>query len=227
MSAQNLVSLARLHVGSEHAQTLIELVVVVSILGVILTPLATSFATSMRQEASQARRDDAQDGARSALSRMRLDIHCAHATTLPVQQNAYGGFTLTLPENPGQCPGVVAASSGVSGIEWCTIPYPESTTRFRLYRLNATSLESCSASAAATFMSDYISPPSAGWPTNAATMPIPTEWAGNIWPTADTCTAGSLPTIAVDLNVSYDPVDHPGEAYELTDRIAALNSDPC
>jgi hypothetical protein len=114
--------------------------------------------------------------------------------------------------------------TGVSGIERCTIPYPGSTTRFRLYRLNATSLESCSSNAAATFMTDYIAPPSGGWPSNAATTPAPTDWAGNIWPTADTCTAGSLPTIAVDLNVSYDPVGHPKR--HTTSRIGSRRSTP-
>lgn len=144
-----------------------------------------------------------------------------------MQQNVYGGFTLTLPENPGQCPAVVPASSGVSGVEWCTVPYPGSTTRFRLYRLNATSLDACNAESGAPFETDYISAPQGGWPANAATVPAPASWAGNIWPTADTCTAGSLPTIAIDLDVSLDPVAHAAEGYELADRIAALNSDPC
>ena len=41
------------------------------------------------------------------------------------------------------------------------------------------------------------------------------------------CAAGSLPTVAIDLNIAIDPVNYPNEHYELTDRIAALNSDPC
>jgi hypothetical protein len=36
-----------------------------------------------------------------------------------------------------------------------------------------------------------------------------------------------LPTIGVDLNVALDPTGHPTERYEMTDRIAALNADPC
>jgi prepilin-type N-terminal cleavage/methylation domain-containing protein len=211
---------------ADGGQTLVEMLVVISILAIVLTPLITTFVTSMTQQSLQTRRENSQSNARSALARMRLDIHCAHATTLPVQQNPYGGFTLTLPENPGQCPAVVAASSGVSGIEWCTIPYPGSTTRFRLYRLNATTLAGCNADLGATFVTDSIAVPSGGWPANTATLPTPGDWAGNIWPTADTCSAGSLPTIAVDLNITADPL-HPNDDYELSDRIAALNSDPC
>ena len=52
-------------------------------------------------------------------------------------------------------------------------------------------------------------------------------WTGNIWPTIDTCTAGSLPTVSVDINVALDPVNYPNERYELTDRIASMNADPC
>jgi type II secretory pathway pseudopilin PulG len=227
MRIRTTLKLARRRAGDEHAQSLVEALVAMAILGIILAPMAAAFTSSLRHEAIQSRREQAQAGARTALQRMRLDIHCAHATTLPVQQNSYGGYTLTLPENPGQCPGVVPSTSGVSGVEWCTIPYSGSTTRFRLYRLNATTLASCNATATATFQSDYIAPPPAGWPTNASTTPTPTDWAGNIWPTADTCTAGSLPTIAIDLNISVDPVDHPADGYELRDRIASLNSDPC
>jgi type II secretory pathway pseudopilin PulG len=227
MSAFAMLARARRRLRDERAQTLVELLGVMAILLIVLVPITASFVTSLSNQASQTRREDAQANARTALERLRLDIHCAHATSLPVQQNAYGGFTLTLPENPGQCPGVVPASSGSSGVEWCTIPYPGSTIRYQLFRLNATSLAACDGTSTATYETDYITAPPAGWPTNAATSPTPTSWAGNIWPTADTCTAGSLPTIAIDLNIAIDPVNHANERYELTDRIAALNSDPC
>jgi hypothetical protein len=38
--------------------------------------------------------------------------------------------------------------------------------------------------------------------------------------------AARLPTIAVDLNIAADP-PHPTDHDELSDRIAALDSDPC
>jgi len=207
--------------------TVIEVVVVMAIVGIVLTPIASSFASASRAQVSQVRRADANSQARLALQRMRVDIHCAHATTLPVQQNSYGGFTLTLPETPGQCPGVVPASSGVSGIEWCTIPYPGSTTRFQLYRYNATALAECSGGEGSTFSADYIAETPSGWPSNSATNPPPDSWAGNIWPSSDTCTAGNLPTIGIDINVAVDPDNAPNDRYEMVDRIAALNSDPC
>src|SRR5438034_462989 len=86
------------------------------------TPLVMSFATGMRQEVDQTRREESYANARLALQRMRVDVHCA--TAGGVAQNAYGGFTLTLQENndagdgAGWCPSVLPAGSGVSGVQW-------------------------------------------------------------------------------------------------------------
>ena len=123
----------------ERGYTLVELLTVMVILGIVLAPIVTSLRLGMRQEVDQTRREDAYSNVRLALQRMRLDIHCSHshAAQLPVQQNSYGGFTLTLTENPGQCPGVVPASSNVTAVEWCTIPVRGSTTRYQLFRYNA------------------------------------------------------------------------------------------
>ncbi len=227
MLVRKILERLRLRAHDERAQSIVELIVVMAVLGIVVAPISAAFATSMRHQAGQTRREEAQSSARAALQRMRLDIHCAHATTLPLQQNDYGGFTLMLPENPGQCPGVVPLSSGASGVAWCTIPYPGSTTRFRLFRLTANSVAECNGGTGATFEIDYIAAPVSGWPTNAGSSPVPTSWAGNIWPTSDTCTAGSLPSVAVDINVSQNPTTMPNEGYELIDRIAALNADPC
>ena len=62
-----------------------------------------------------------------------------------VDQNAAGGFTLTLSENnhdsPGKagwCPGVIPYDPAVipqpDGVQWCTAPVNSSSTRFALYR---------------------------------------------------------------------------------------------
>src|SRR5262249_57602408 len=118
--------------------TLVELIVVMSIMALVATPLVMSFTTGMRQEVDQTRREEAYANARLALQRLRVDIHCATGTP-GVAQNAYGGFTLTLQENneasgAGWCPSVVPSGSGVSGGQGCPIPYPGPTTRLRLSR---------------------------------------------------------------------------------------------
>ena len=81
----------------EEGYTLIELLVVVTILGTVLIGLTTSFAAGLTAEAGSVRRVTAQENARLALSRMRVDVHCASAAPAP-QENPFGGFTLTLTE---------------------------------------------------------------------------------------------------------------------------------
>jgi prepilin-type N-terminal cleavage/methylation domain-containing protein len=213
--------------GSEEGYTLIELLVVLGILGLVLAPLASSFASAMQNESDQTRREQSYANARLALQRMRLDIHCAGGVT-SVDENAAGGFTLTLTENhEGQdawCPGVIPAGDISSGVQWCTVPYDSSTVRFVLYRYLGLDPDDCGSGSSSTFQVDYLAQPPAGWPTSSRTTTPPVDWIGNLWPDPTACTAGGLPTVAVDLNVALDPVAHPNERYELRDQIALRNA---
>jgi prepilin-type N-terminal cleavage/methylation domain-containing protein len=87
--------LVRARLREEHGYTLFELLTVVAIMGFVLTGLTTSFAAGLNAEAGTIRRADAQQNARLALDRMRIDVHCASGAPAP-QENPYGGFTLTL-----------------------------------------------------------------------------------------------------------------------------------
>jgi prepilin-type N-terminal cleavage/methylation domain-containing protein len=215
--------LMRARLREEHGYTLFELLTVVAIMGFVLTGLTTSFAAGLNAEAGTIRRADAQQNARLALDRMRIDVHCASGAPAP-QENPYGGFTLTLTESPNVCPAVTTTSSGV---QWCTIPYLGSTTHWQLFRFLGTQLSDCDGVGVSTLMIDYITVPTAGWPTNSGTSPTPTDWDGNLWPTPATCPAGSLPVVAVSLTVNVDPVTHPERAYNLGDSIALRNALRC
>jgi prepilin-type N-terminal cleavage/methylation domain-containing protein len=207
----------------EGGYTLVELLVVMSILGLVLVGLTTAFAAGLKAETGAVRRADAEENARVALNRMRVDIHCASAAPAP-QENPYGGFSLTLTESPNTCPGVTTSSSGV---QWCTIPYPGSTTRWQLFRFLGTVLSDCDGSAGSSLRVDYVTRPDSGWPANSVTNPVPADWEGNLWPDAPTCSAGNLPAAAVDLAVNVDPVTHASERYELSDTIALRNALRC
>jgi prepilin-type N-terminal cleavage/methylation domain-containing protein len=220
----------------ERGYTLVELLVAMVILGIIIAPLITSFTTALAQETQQARRNDAQSNARVALQRMRLDLHCATGVT-SVEQNAYGGFTLTLTENDynhplGWCPEVVPSGTTTTGVEWCTIPFTGSTTRFVLYRYTGTGATTCNGGSGSTFQVDYLAAPPNGWPTNSTALDstgtvTPSTWTGNIWPTPPTCSTGTLRTISVDMNVAIDPVANALDHYELQDTIGLRNVDRC
>jgi prepilin-type N-terminal cleavage/methylation domain-containing protein len=206
--------------------SLIELLVVLSLMGTVIGALASSFATGMNQEVDQVRREQAYARARVALQRMRVDIHCASGVT-GVSANGYGGFTLTLTENnvgeSGWCANVIPTGSPSSGVQWCTISDPDSPTRYKLYRYLGVNVSDCNGGAGSTFEVDYVAVPPSGWPANSDLNPAPTSWDGNIWPTPQVCDFGALPTLAIDLNVSLDPENHPKERYELRDAIALRN----
>jgi type II secretory pathway pseudopilin PulG len=208
---------------SEEGYTLFELLVVVAIMGTVLIGLTTSFAAGLTAEAGSIRRVTAQENARLALSRMRVDVHCASAAPAP-QENPFGGFTLTLTETPNVCPSVTTSSSGV---QWCTIPVSGSTTRWQLFRFLGTALTDCNGSSSATLVVDYIVSPDSGWSSNSTVDPAPADWDGNLWPTPPTCGAGSLPAVAVRLAVNPDADTHAVESYEVGDTIALRNATRC
>lgn len=230
MGTRPLIAAAARRARDERGVTLPELLAVLAILLIVLTPLVASFASALRNEADQTQREAAYSAARLAVQRMRTDLHCASGVTA-VNPNAYGGYTLTLTQandtSPGWCPGVIPQGSGSSGVQWCTIPYPGSTTRFRLFRFLGLNPTDCDGGAGSTFQIDYIAPPTGGWPTNAAVTPAPASWQGNLWPTAETCPANRLPTLTVRLNTSVDPDATPYRHYELIDAIALRNAERC
>jgi prepilin-type N-terminal cleavage/methylation domain-containing protein len=214
----------------EHGVTLPELLTVLVILGIILAPLVGSFTTALKHEADQAEREKAYSAARLAVQRMRSDVHCA-AKVVAVQENTFGGFTLTLQEgsetDPGWCQTVIPAGTGANGVQWCTIPVGGSTTRFRLYRYLGLDAADCDGGPGSTFQIDYIAPPKAGWPTNSTVSPAPSDWIGNLWPDPNVCPTNRLPTVSVSLNTSVDPDATPYRHYHLRDALALRNAKRC
>lgn len=221
----------RTRLADESGVSLPELLTVMTILLVVLTPLIASFTTALAHETDQTQREAAYSSARIAIQRMKTDVHCAAAVT-GVAENAYGGYTLTLTQandtsSGGWCPAVIPAGSSASGVQWCTIPVSGSTTRYRLYRFLGLNPTDCDGGAGSTFQVDYIAPPPTGWPTNATVSPAPVDWEGNLWPDANACPSGNLPTLAVLLNASVDPDSTPYRHYQLRESIALRNAERC
>ena len=226
-------SRARVRLRQESGTTLVELLVVLSIMTVVLLPLVTGFTTSLSHEARTARLEQAYSNARTALQRMRLDVHCAHAVT-GVEKNTFGGFTLTLSESHegenGWCPGVIPAGATTTGVQWCTIPDLAVPTRFKLYRFLGVGASICDGGSQSTFEVGFLSMPPGGWPANTDLSMIVNSsvpWDGNIWPTPAICNPGTLRTLTVDLNVALDPAKYPKERYELRDSLNLRNANRC
>ena len=227
---------ARARLRLEDGVTLVELLVVLGILSVVLAPLVMGFTTSLSHEARTARLETAHSNARTALQRMRLDVHCAHGVT-GLEQNGFGGFTLTLTESHegenGWCQGVIPPGVETTAVQWCTIRDAVTPTRFRLYRfigVGAIGASRCDGGSLSTFEVDFLTMPPAGWPVNVDPIMIstaPTAWDGNIWPTPAPCNVGTLRTLTVDLNVALDPAGYPNERYELRDSLNLRNANRC
>jgi prepilin-type N-terminal cleavage/methylation domain-containing protein len=195
----------RLPPRAEEGFTLIEVLVVMIVLMAVLAPLTASFVSAQTAQVDQTRRMDAQENARTALDRMRKDIHCAHGVTDPYANDA-GGYTIVMTETNttgvSECPNLVQTNA--SGVQWCTIPVGGATDRFRLYRENDPD-EQCDG-ADATFMTDYLT-------------------RGDIW-ASPTCVTGQYATVEVTMPVDLDPSKNPG-SYRLGDQIALRNGDIC
>lgn len=210
-----------------------------AVLGAVMTPVVGGFASATRHEIDQTRRELAYQNARLALQRMRTDIHCASGAI--VEQNLYGGFTLNLTESPqtapGWCPSVIPAGEDTTGVQWCTIPYPGSTSRWKLFRFLGTNPTDCDGGTGSTFLVDYLASTPGIWPQNSAAInanstvadpnPPVSSWAGNLWPTSAPCVGGRLPTVALNFNVAVEPDTYPDEHYQLIDEIALRNALRC
>jgi prepilin-type N-terminal cleavage/methylation domain-containing protein len=108
--------------------SLIELLVVMAILGVVVGALTTLWVGGSNAELRLNRQFQAQQAARLALDRIRVDIHCASAAQAQTI-GTYPGVKLAFPS--GGC-----YSSTVS---WCAVPSATVSGRYALWRSTATS----------------------------------------------------------------------------------------
>jgi type II secretory pathway pseudopilin PulG len=97
MSRDRLISLRR-RLASSSGYTLIELITVLAMLLAVLAGLTTMFNAGLKAQVRAERELDAQRNARSALDRMRRELHCANAISSP---NA----TTVVVTLPAACPG--------------------------------------------------------------------------------------------------------------------------
>jgi type II secretory pathway pseudopilin PulG len=120
--------------GSEDAYTLPELLTVMVLLTLVLTALTTVMVSAINAEAGMNVRYQAQYNARTALTTLRRDVHCASTLTV----NSGGSVTITLPST---------CSFGTGQVTWCT---QGAGQRWGLYRIAG------SACSGGTQYADYL-----------------------------------------------------------------------
>jgi prepilin-type N-terminal cleavage/methylation domain-containing protein len=106
---------------AERGYSLIEMLIVLSIMGVVMGSLTTVFVTASNAELDMNNRFQAQLTARVALDKMRREVHCGSIAT---PSGSSSSVTLTL---PSYC------KTGSGSITWCTRSV--ATNRYALYRI--------------------------------------------------------------------------------------------
>jgi prepilin-type N-terminal cleavage/methylation domain-containing protein len=184
-------------VSNEHGVTLIELLVTMTILAVVLTGLTTVFVGGSKAELALDLRFRAQQQARLALDRLRVDIHCAAAAQTQAI-NTYAGVKLAV----GNC------YPSTPTVSYCVVPYSATPVRYQLFRATGSGSADCTAAdASRVLVADYLTSASV-----FTTAPIP-QYA--------------LQTVGIDLRVDANPRSTSLDSYELTDAIVARNSTRC
>jgi prepilin-type N-terminal cleavage/methylation domain-containing protein len=132
-------------VGDEKGYTMIELLVTMVILGTVLAGLTTVFLSGTNAEAQLNHRFQAQLQARTALDKIRYDIHCATAAQAQTI-STYPGLKIA----DGNC------FASTPTISWCVVQVLASPPQYRLYRSTATTNTCASSDTSRLLVADYL-----------------------------------------------------------------------
>lgn len=139
--------------GNERGYTLVEMLVVMSILGTVIAGLTTVFVSGSHAELDLNRRFQAQQEARLALDKIRVDLHCASAAEV----DATYGYLKIQEDN--------CSSTHVT---YCAVTSPTMSSRYALYRTTNTTTSRCSSSDTnRTKVADYLTRNTGLWTFSA------------------------------------------------------------
>lgn len=182
---------------SRGGYTLVELIAVLALFLVVLTPLVTLFSAGIDAEAGASRRFEAQQNARLALDRLRRELHCSDGITAAETSPAsVSTITVSL---PSQCPSAAGAN--------ITVVYDThlvSTNRWQVRRTKG---------AVTVVIADYVcAPPGTS----------PSTFAGKIFSYTPPSTS-SRGLLHVDLPVNVNP-NEGSKTWRLVDDIVLRNT---
>jgi prepilin-type N-terminal cleavage/methylation domain-containing protein len=128
----------------ESGYSLIEMLTAMTIMAIVFAGLTQIFTSASKADIDMQNRFQAQQEGRLALDKLRRDIHCASAVSLPGGQtwpSAQSTVTLTIP----LCSG--------GNVTWCTAQRSGSATRWDLYRQAGAT---CSSSSPSVRVASYL-----------------------------------------------------------------------
>lgn len=138
---------------SERGYTLVEMLVVMSILGVVIAGLTSVFVSGSHAELDLNRRFQAQQEARLAMDKIKVDLHCASAAEV----DATAGYLKIAEDN-----------CSTNHVTYCALTSPLMSSRYALYRTtNVTSTRCTSSDANMVKVADYLTRSTGLWTFNA------------------------------------------------------------
>jgi prepilin-type N-terminal cleavage/methylation domain-containing protein len=195
-------------VSDERGYTLVEMLVVMTILGVVIAGLTSIFVSGSRAELDLNRRFQAQQQARLALDKIRVDLHCA--SNAQVQAiNGYNGVAISAP------------NCSAATIDWCLVPSTAMSGRYALYRTTSAANKCASTDTGRVRVADYLLSNTINAAITGGALPAQT-----VFGTTQTTPSAQLETVLVDFPVSVNPTATQ-DVYELKDAIVARNSTRC
>lgn len=181
----------------EKGFSLIELLVTMVILSVVLGGLTTVFVGGSNAQVGLDQRFQSQGQARTALDKLRVDIHCATAAQAQTI-NTFPGIKLA----EANC---YASTPTVS---YCAVQSSTTPVRYALYRATGSGATDCTSSdTTRVLVAENLTSS-----TIFTTAAIPQY---------------SLQTVGIDLKVSANAKSTTLNAYRLTDAIVVRNSTRC
>jgi prepilin-type N-terminal cleavage/methylation domain-containing protein len=190
----------------EDGYTLVEMIVVMSILTVVLGGVVTLFTSGIHAASDQNQRVQAQQESRLALNKLRRDVHSGCTISTPATYNTWTS-SVTLYSWIDGC------ASGANTVTWCT---SASGSTYVLYRTVATSctgsLQTMVTSVTAANAFAYVPPNSHVTTIGAGTGAASITTQDNI--------SYALPRLHVDLTVKRAGAK---QSYRLVDDIAFRN----
>ena len=186
----------RRRLGGAGGYTLSELLVTMSILSIVLASLTALFSSGLRAESDVAFRAQSQSQARTGLSFLRQETHCANGATWAAASGSPAKQTVTL-ALPSGCFRPAGETSGAPS-SWCTVYV--AANRWKLYRKPGSTCDS-----SGKLFADYL--------TSATFSPSYTAPSST-----------SLGVLQVSLTVDTNSQSLSPNAYRLTDDIVLRNT---
>jgi prepilin-type N-terminal cleavage/methylation domain-containing protein len=139
--------------GNERGYTMVEMLVVMSILSIVIAGLTTVFVSGGRAELDLNRRFQSQQQARLALDKIRVDLHCASSAEV----DATSGYLKIAEDN-----------CSANHVTYCAAASPNMTGRYALYRTTDTTTNRCgSADTSKKRVADYLTRNTGLWTFSA------------------------------------------------------------